>query len=197
MAVVYPFSQRTAARLAEPPSAGSTHRWLAQVASGVSQVLTPQKCFEFLRRCCDVHVAHRRVPDREIEGAVEFAYSGQSREVQSTGLTSKPRHSVHMQAIASFRVKRSSNKPPSEVLTVCRQFPRRDIPTVRSFIRNPLFAIDRAELPVRPQRQPRRPGHRLFQNPDNPPQMIFGGCLRHFKDQLIMHAQHWPETGLP
>jgi hypothetical protein len=36
--------------------------------------LTPQKCCEFLRRCCDVHVAHRRVPDREIEAAVEFAY---------------------------------------------------------------------------------------------------------------------------
>jgi hypothetical protein len=74
MAELYPFSQRTAARLAEPPAAGGTHKWLAQVASGVSHVLTPQKCCEFLRRCCDVHVAHRRVPDREIEAAVEFAY---------------------------------------------------------------------------------------------------------------------------
>jgi len=74
MANLYPFSQRTAARLAEPPAAGGTHKWLAQVASGVSHVLTPQKCCEFLRRCCDVHVAHRRVPDREIEAAVEFAY---------------------------------------------------------------------------------------------------------------------------
>ncbi|MCX6995791.1 MAG: hypothetical protein NTV49_01580 [Kiritimatiellaeota bacterium] len=52
--------------------------WLAQVASGVSRVLTPEKCFEFLRRCCDIHVAHRRVPDREIEGAVEFAYGDPS-----------------------------------------------------------------------------------------------------------------------
>ena len=76
MAQVYPFSQRTAARLAEAPVAGETHRWLAQVASGVSQILTPQRCCEFLRRCCDVHVAHRRVPDREINAAVEFAYGG-------------------------------------------------------------------------------------------------------------------------
>lgn len=78
MASLYPFSQRTAERLAAMPGAGGTHRWLAQVASGVSQVLTPQKCFDFLRRCCDEHVAHRRVPDREIEGAVEFAYSDHS-----------------------------------------------------------------------------------------------------------------------
>ena len=78
MAQVYPFSQRTAARLAEAPVAGETHRWLAQVASGVSQILTPQRCCEFLRRCCDVHVAHRRVPDREIEAAVQFAYGDHS-----------------------------------------------------------------------------------------------------------------------
>jgi len=80
MALVYPFSQRTAARLAEPPEAGATHRWLAQVASGVSQMLTPAKCAEFLRKCCDVHVAHRRVPDREIEAAVQFAYGEHSTE---------------------------------------------------------------------------------------------------------------------
>jgi hypothetical protein len=61
------------------PGAGGTHRWLAQVASGVSQVLTPQKCFAFLRRCCDLHVAHRCVPDREIVAAVELAYSSGSQ----------------------------------------------------------------------------------------------------------------------
>jgi hypothetical protein len=83
MAQVFPFSQRTAARLAEPPSAGETHRWLAQAASGVSHVLTAQKCFEFLRRCCDVHVAHRVVPDREIEGAVELAYASSVGSGQS------------------------------------------------------------------------------------------------------------------
>jgi hypothetical protein len=49
---------------------------LAQAASGVSRTVTPERCFTFLRRCCDVHVAHRRVPDREIEAAVEFAYGG-------------------------------------------------------------------------------------------------------------------------
>lgn len=74
MASLYPFSQKTADRLGSAPQAGGTHKWLAQVASGVSHALTPQKCFEFLRRCCDVHVAHRCVPDREIEAAVEFAY---------------------------------------------------------------------------------------------------------------------------
>ncbi len=76
MANLYPFSSKTAERLSEAPAAGETHRWLAQVASGVSQVLTPAKCFEFLRRCCDVHVAHRRVPDREITAAVDLAYGG-------------------------------------------------------------------------------------------------------------------------
>ncbi len=74
MANLYPFSGKTTERLAVAPSAGSTHRWLAQVASGVCNVLTPQMCFAFLRRCCDVHVAHRCVPDREIEAAVELAY---------------------------------------------------------------------------------------------------------------------------
>ena len=74
MANLYPFSQKTADRLAAAPQAGGTHAWLAQVASGVSHVLTPDKCFAFLRRCCDVHVAHRSVPDREIEAAVELAY---------------------------------------------------------------------------------------------------------------------------
>ena len=83
MAQVYPFSQRTAARLAEAPVAGETHRWLAQVASGVSQILTPQRCGEFLRRCCDVHVAHRRVPDREISAAVDLAYGS---GVQGSGV---------------------------------------------------------------------------------------------------------------
>ncbi|MCE9615066.1 MAG: hypothetical protein K8T26_12380 [Lentisphaerae bacterium] len=80
MANLYPFSQRTAERLAGMPGAGGTHRWLAQVASGVSQVLTADKCFAFLRRCCDVHVVHRRIPDREIEGAVEFAYGSHAAD---------------------------------------------------------------------------------------------------------------------
>ena len=78
MAQLYPFSQRTAERLAAMPGSGGTHRWLAQVASGVRHVLTAEKCFEFLRRCCDEHVEHRQVPDREIAGAVELAYGDQS-----------------------------------------------------------------------------------------------------------------------
>ena len=85
MASLYPFSQKTADRLVTAPQAGGTHKWLAQVASGVSHTLTPAKCSEFLRRCCDVHVAHRRVPDREIEAAVEFAYADPSTTLGASG----------------------------------------------------------------------------------------------------------------
>ena len=85
MASLYPFSQKTADRLAAAPQAGGTHKWLAQVASGVSHAMTPAKCGEFLRRCCDVHVAHRRVPDREIEAAVEFAYADPSTTLGASG----------------------------------------------------------------------------------------------------------------
>ena len=84
MATLYPFSQRTVDCLAVAPQAGGTHRWLAQAASGVSHALTPEKCGEFLRRCCGVHVAHRPVPEREISAAVGFAYetSGQRTEIR-------------------------------------------------------------------------------------------------------------------
>ena len=75
MATLYPFSQHTLERLAIAPEVGGTHRWFAQVASGVCHVLTPDQCAAFLRRCCDVHVSHRSIPDREIAGAVELAYS--------------------------------------------------------------------------------------------------------------------------
>jgi len=76
MANLFPFSQRTAERLAAAPAPGGTHKWLAQAASGVSRTMAPERCFAFLRRCCDVHVAHRCIPDREIEAAVELAYGG-------------------------------------------------------------------------------------------------------------------------
>jgi hypothetical protein len=74
MANLYPFSSRTAERLAAMPGAGGTHRWLAQVASGLSHLLPAEKCADFLRRCCDEHVMHRRIPNREIVGAVKMAY---------------------------------------------------------------------------------------------------------------------------
>jgi hypothetical protein len=77
MAFLYPFSQRTAERLRAMPGEGGTHRWLAQVASGLRHLLTADACFKFLRRCCDEAVAHRTVPDAEIAAAVDFAYSGQ------------------------------------------------------------------------------------------------------------------------
>jgi len=74
MANLYPFSSRTVERLAAMPGAGGTHRWLAQVASGVSHLLPAEKCADFLRRCCDEHVMHRRIPNREIVAAVKLAY---------------------------------------------------------------------------------------------------------------------------
>jgi len=74
MASLYPFSLKTAGLLAAAPVVGGTHHWFAQAASGVCRVLTAETCAAFLRRCCDVHVAHRRVPEREIAAAVGFAY---------------------------------------------------------------------------------------------------------------------------
>ena len=74
MAELYPFSSRTAELLAEPPAAGNTHRWLAQAACGLCRVLPAERCAAFLRRCCEVHVTHRWVPEREIQAAVGFAY---------------------------------------------------------------------------------------------------------------------------
>ena len=85
MASLYPFSQKTADRLAVAPQAGSTHRWLAQVASGVCHAVTPEQCAAFLRRCCAVHVAHRRVPEREIRAAVWFAYGEKGWRTESRG----------------------------------------------------------------------------------------------------------------
>jgi hypothetical protein len=76
MALLYPFSQRTAERLRSMPGPGGTHRWLAQVASGLRHLLSADQCFAFLRQCCDEFVVHRPVPDSEVEGAVEFAYAG-------------------------------------------------------------------------------------------------------------------------
>ena len=56
------------------PGPGGTHRWLAQVASGLRNLLSAAQCCAFLRECCDEWVDHRPVPDSEIEAAVEFAY---------------------------------------------------------------------------------------------------------------------------
>jgi len=75
MALLYPFSNRTLERLREGPAPGRTHRWIAQVACGLTHLLAPERCFTFLRECCDDYVAHRVVPDDEIDDAVDFAYS--------------------------------------------------------------------------------------------------------------------------
>lgn len=76
MAILLPISQKTVELLSKPPTQGNTHRWLAQVANGLKHVVSAEDCFRFLRRTCDEFVTHRTVPDREIEAAVDFAYSG-------------------------------------------------------------------------------------------------------------------------
>ena len=98
MATLYPFSQRTADCLVVAPQAGGTHRWLAQAASGVSHALTPEKCGEFLRRCCDVHVAHRPVPEREISAAVGFAYGERDQRSEVGGQVNYGRKAIEWPA---------------------------------------------------------------------------------------------------
>jgi len=76
MAVVLPFSARVAQTLSAVPAAGETHRWLAKAASGLrsSGRVGRGQCGAFLRRCCDLWVSHRVIPDREIEAALRLAY---------------------------------------------------------------------------------------------------------------------------
>lgn len=81
----YLLSQRTIQRLAAMPGPGGTHRWLAQAAGGLRYALAPERCAEFLRRCCDDFVTHRDVPDREIEDAVSFVYGLNGERRQLTG----------------------------------------------------------------------------------------------------------------
>jgi len=75
MAILYPFSRRTAETLAQAPAAGETHYWLAQVAGGLRHTISSSMCMEYLRQCCDSFVKHRSVPDREISAAVRLAYA--------------------------------------------------------------------------------------------------------------------------
>lgn len=87
MATLYPFSNDTAEFLATPPEPGNTHSWLPQAAGRLRHVLAPDRCFAFLRQCCDAFVTHRPVPDTEIKAAVEFAYSEPlNRSVTRTSL---------------------------------------------------------------------------------------------------------------
>jgi len=76
MAKLYPFSRKTAQLLESMPEPGHTHRWLVRVACGLRHVIDADTGFAFLRHCCDRFVAHREIPDREIEDAVDFAYGG-------------------------------------------------------------------------------------------------------------------------
>lgn len=85
MATLYPFSNRTLQLLEKMPKPGGTHRWLAQVASGLNRTLSAEKCAAFLRRCCDEFVHHRPVPDSEIEGAIQLAYGSQTKVQHNFG----------------------------------------------------------------------------------------------------------------
>ena len=78
MAIWYPLSPKTVALLQAPPEPGETHDWLPRVAGGLRRLLDAETCFRFLRHCCDKHVHHRPVPDREIRAAVDFAYGNKN-----------------------------------------------------------------------------------------------------------------------
>ena len=74
MAIILPFSNRTAALLQAMPGAGGTHRWMARIAAGLAVSCDREGTFTILRVCCDRFVSHRSIPDREIEQAVSLAY---------------------------------------------------------------------------------------------------------------------------
>ena len=74
MATLLPFSTKIDALLSAPPQSGGTHRWMAQVASGLQRTYRRTDAFCILRACCDRFVSHRPIPDREIEAAVSLAY---------------------------------------------------------------------------------------------------------------------------
>ena len=71
--------------LSEPPKPGETHLWLSRVAGGLNRTLNPEQCFEYLQRCCDEFVTHRPVTDREIQDAIDLAYSEQGHEQVNFG----------------------------------------------------------------------------------------------------------------
>lgn len=90
MAELYPFSTVTAERLRFMPGSGKTHLWLPQVATGLRNCLSQEKCIQFLRDCCNRYVTHRVVPDREIQAAVDFAYSDDDVSSVNTGRKALP-----------------------------------------------------------------------------------------------------------
>jgi hypothetical protein len=68
-------SPLTLSRLENLPKPGGTHLWLAQVAGGLKRRISAADCARFLRAVCDRLVTHRYIKDREIEEAIDFAYS--------------------------------------------------------------------------------------------------------------------------
>ena len=78
MAIILPFSNRTAALLQAMPGAGGTHRWMARIAAGLAVSCDREGTFTILRVCCDRFVSHRSIPDREIEQAVSQSIRNQN-----------------------------------------------------------------------------------------------------------------------
>jgi hypothetical protein len=73
MPTLRPWSAETDALLASMPPEGDTHRWFARVASRLAGVL-PRERTERILLTCAGWVTHRRIPDKEVMGAVAFGY---------------------------------------------------------------------------------------------------------------------------
>jgi hypothetical protein len=89
MATINGISPSTLEVLKAMPGLGGTHRWLAQAAGGLRRALTADRCFSFLRACCDRFVTHRRVPDDEIWDAIDFAFGSTAHASHRPG-TAQP-----------------------------------------------------------------------------------------------------------
>lgn len=61
--------------LASGPPEGGTHDWILRAAACISNtLLNADEAYDIIRRCCDVEVRHRQIPDREIKDHIAFAY---------------------------------------------------------------------------------------------------------------------------
>lgn len=81
--IPFPLSDETLAIMAEGPQQGGSHLWLAQVAGRLSHRHPgdPETLVAFLTECCEAFVRHRKIEPREIEGAVNLAYSDSGTSV--------------------------------------------------------------------------------------------------------------------
>lgn len=54
---------------------GGCHRWLARIAGAAQSAISAEACFELLHTSCRRFVQHREIPEREIQAAIQLAYS--------------------------------------------------------------------------------------------------------------------------